>query len=219
MSREIDCEFVPPGTEELGVVRFTKEGPINAVLLEQRKQLRLTCKALARLINVSVSYVNQFEGMRVLPTSAVAEKIAQVLGMEKDDIFPSYLQLFIRPKPQAQGIQEIPISQVDRKELEAAGQIYLIQSPASMMMIPEREPEPDLLEVIEEALAHLKGRQQMVLRMRFGLVDGKSRTLEEIGRELRVTPQRIRQIEAKALIKLRRPSISRQLRIYAGKEN
>ncbi len=69
-----------------------------------------------------------------------------------------------------------------------------------------------LREKIEDALNHLTTREREVLIMRFGLEDGCQKTLEEVGRHFRVTRERIRQIEAKALKKLRHPSRSRQLR-------
>ncbi|HEX6820250.1 MAG TPA: sigma factor-like helix-turn-helix DNA-binding protein, partial [Ktedonobacterales bacterium] len=65
-----------------------------------------------------------------------------------------------------------------------------------------------------EVLDTLTRREQDVLRLRYGLDDGRSRTLEEVGREFRVTRERIRQIEAKALRKLRHPSRSRRLKDY-----
>ncbi|MBQ6603229.1 MAG: RNA polymerase sigma factor RpoD [Eubacterium sp.] len=71
-----------------------------------------------------------------------------------------------------------------------------------------------LREQLEEVLDTLTPREQKVLRLRFGLDDGRARTLEEVGREFSVTRERIRQIEAKALRKLRHPSRSRKLRDY-----
>jgi len=71
-----------------------------------------------------------------------------------------------------------------------------------------------LKEQIEEVLTALTPREQRVLRLRFGLEDGRSRTLEEVGQEFNVTRERIRQIEAKALRKLRHPSRSRKLKDY-----
>jgi RNA polymerase primary sigma factor len=71
-----------------------------------------------------------------------------------------------------------------------------------------------LKEEIEDALSTLSTREQRVLQLRFGLEDGRSRTLEEVGNVFNVTRERIRQIEAKALRRLRHPSRSRKLRDY-----
>lgn len=71
-----------------------------------------------------------------------------------------------------------------------------------------------LKEQLVDVLGTLTEREQKVLRLRFGLDDGRARTLEEVGREFNVTRERIRQIEAKALRKLRHPSRSRKLRDY-----
>ena len=73
-----------------------------------------------------------------------------------------------------------------------------------------------LREQLEEVMSTLTPREAKVLKLRFGLEDGKSRTLEEVGREFQVTRERIRQIEAKALRKLRHPSRSKKLRDYMG---
>ncbi len=85
----------------------------------------------------------------------------------------------------------------------------------------ESAPEPAdaatqqlLREQVEEILEELNERERKVLEMRFGLVDGRNRTLEEVGNEFGVTRERIRQIEAKALRKLRHPQRSRKLRDY-----
>ncbi|GAI66292.1 unnamed protein product, partial [marine sediment metagenome] len=81
-------------------------------------------------------------------------------------------------------------------------------------------PPPDaaskqlLKEQIDGVLSSLTPREQRVLQLRFGLEDGRSRTLEEVGKEFKVTRERIRQIEAKALRKLRHPSRSRKLKDY-----
>lgn len=71
-----------------------------------------------------------------------------------------------------------------------------------------------LKEQLEEVLGTLTEREQKVLTLRFGLEDGRARTLEEVGKEFSVTRERIRQIEAKALRKLRHPSRSRKLKDY-----
>ncbi len=71
-----------------------------------------------------------------------------------------------------------------------------------------------LKEQVEDVLDSLSGRERRVLQLRFGLDDGRQRTLEEVGREFGVTRERIRQIEAKALRKLRHPTRSKKLRDY-----
>ncbi|MCI6242256.1 MAG: RNA polymerase sigma factor RpoD [Agathobacter sp.] len=71
-----------------------------------------------------------------------------------------------------------------------------------------------LREQLEDVLSTLTEREQKVLKLRFGLEDGRARTLEEVGKEFKVTRERIRQIEAKALRKLRHPSRSRKLKDY-----
>jgi len=87
--------------------------------------------------------------------------------------------------------------------------------------IPDDVPTPAeaaayalLKEQLRDVLSTLTPREEKVLRLRFGLDDGRSRTLEEVGREFKVTRERIRQIEAKALRKLRHPSRSKKLKDY-----
>jgi RNA polymerase primary sigma factor len=135
---------------------------------------------------------------------------------------------------------EIPLDPVlDRKWRRAAGRVSRIiriaQEPMSLQtpvgsedssqfgdFIPdESTPEPvdaaarELLkEQVQNALSVLTERERQVLEMRFGLLDGKDYTLEEVGRYFNVTRERIRQIEAKALRKLRHPTRSRHLRDY-----
>ena len=84
----------------------------------------------------------------------------------------------------------------------------------STMSPPEIASRQLLKEQIEEVLETLTSRERRVLQLRFGLEDGRSRTLEEVGREFGVTRERIRQIEAKALRKLRHPTRSKRLKDY-----
>jgi RNA polymerase primary sigma factor len=79
---------------------------------------------------------------------------------------------------------------------------------------PDAAANQLLKEQIDEVLLTLTPRERKVLQLRFGLEDGRSRTLEEVGKEFQVTRERIRQIEAKAIRKLRHPSRSRKLNEY-----
>ncbi|OGY24694.1 MAG: RNA polymerase sigma factor RpoD [Candidatus Woykebacteria bacterium RBG_13_40_7b] len=82
---------------------------------------------------------------------------------------------------------------------------------------PEEQASAELLKShIGEVLDTLNDREKKVLKLRFGLEDGRQRTLEEVGREFGVTRERIRQIEAKALRKLRHPTRSKKLKDYLG---
>ena len=86
----------------------------------------------------------------------------------------------------------------------------LLQKP-----VPAEAASQTLLkEQLADVLKTLTPREEKVLRLRFGLEDGRPRTLEEVGKEFNVTRERIRQIEAKALRKLRHPSRSKKLRDF-----
>ena len=83
------------------------------------------------------------------------------------------------------------------------------------MMGPADAASRQLLkEQMQDILDSLSSRERRVLQLRFGLEDGQSRTLEEVGQKFGVTRERIRQIEAKALRKLRHPTRSRKLKDY-----
>ena len=80
---------------------------------------------------------------------------------------------------------------------------------------PEDQASAELLKAhLGEVLDTLNDREKKVLKLRFGLEDGRQRTLEEVGKEFGVTRERIRQIEAKALRKLRHPTRSKKLKDY-----
>jgi RNA polymerase primary sigma factor len=87
--------------------------------------------------------------------------------------------------------------------------------PDEATLAPSEAASQELLrQQVDSVLDSLSDRERDVLKLRFGLVDGRNRTLEEVGKEFNVTRERIRQIEAKALRKLRHPSRSRKLKDY-----
>ena len=145
----------------------------------------------------------------------VSRRLAQEYGRE--------------PTPQEIG-QELEMSPDKVREIAKVSQLPIsLESPIGEEedsrlgdFIEDRNATPPvdaasrqlLKEQIDEVLSSLSPREQRVLQLRFGLEDGRSRTLEEVGREFNVTRERIRQIEAKVLRKLRHPSRSRKLRDY-----
>ncbi len=103
---------------------------------------------------------------------------------------------------------ESPVGEEDDSHLSDFIEDQRAQAPSELASLQL------LREQVEDALDSLSGRERRVLQLRFGLDDGRQRTLEEVGREFGVTRERIRQIEAKALRKLRHPSRSKKLRDY-----
>ena len=106
---------------------------------------------------------------------------------------------------------ETPIGEEEDSHLGDFIEDKLIPSP------PDTVIHINLREQIEEALKTLTEREAKVLKMRFGLGDGNENTLEEVGQQFKVTRERIRQIEAKALRKLKHPSRSRKLKSFTNK--
>ena len=86
--------------------------------------------------------------------------------------------------------------------------------PATGLMPDEQATRALLRGHLDEVLDSLSPREKRVLQLRFGLEDGKQRTLEEVGKEFGVTRERIRQIEAKAIRKLRHPTRAKKLKDY-----
>jgi RNA polymerase primary sigma factor len=105
---------------------------------------------------------------------------------------------------------ETPIGEEEDSHLGDFIEDKLMPSP------PDTVIHINLREQIEEALKSLTEREAKVLKMRFGLGDGNEHTLEEVGQQFKVTRERIRQIEAKALRKLKHPSLSRKLKSFAN---
>ena len=130
------------------------------------------------------------------------EELAKKMGMSVDKIREIYK---ISQEPVS---LETPISEEDDSHL---GDFIKDEN----NMSPEEYATNEMLkDEISEVLLTLTEREEKVIRLRFGLEDGKSRTLEEVGQMFGVTRERIRQIEAKALRKLRHPSRSRKLKDY-----
>ena len=164
----------------------------------------------ARTIRIPVHMVETIN--RVIRT---AHSMVQTLGRD-----PSAEEIAAEMKLDVSKVEEIlkiaqepvsletPIGEEEDSHLGDFIQDEVVSQPA------EAASFTLLREQLEEVLTTLTPREEQVLRMRFGLSDGKSHTLEEVGKEFDVTRERIRQIESKALRKLRHPSRSKKLRDF-----
>ena len=182
---------------------------ITRAIADQARTIRIPVhmvETINKLVRISRRLVQEF-GRE--PTS---EEIAQ--GMRessKPDASAQYSPERIR---EIQKVSQDPVSletPIGEEEDSHLGDFI----PDETAVSPANAASQQLLrEQVEDVLATLTSRERRVLELRFGLEDGRSRTLEEVGKEFGVTRERIRQIEAKALRKLRHPSRSRKLRDY-----
>lgn len=195
----------------------------------------------ARTIRIPVHMVETINKLtriqRQLTQSLSREATADEVALEMELLLPEE----VRAIKAARQAGERPELDLERKLRRAAAKVRKImrlsQEPMSLDM-PVGQEESSLLgdfiedetipapadaasrqllrEQVSSALSVLTDREREVLQMRFGLLDGMDHTLEEVGQHFKVTRERIRQIEAKALRKLRHPTRSRQLRDYLG---
>ena len=145
----------------------------------------------------------------------VSRQLLQELGREPtDDELAAEMQMPVEKVRETRKIAQEPVSletPIGEEEDSHLGDFI----PDDDIPAPADAAAFSLLkEQLNEVLNTLNERERDVLRLRFGLVDGKARTLEEVGSQFNVTRERIRQIEAKALRKLRHPSRSRKLKDY-----
>jgi RNA polymerase primary sigma factor len=178
---------------------------ITRAIADQARTIRLPVhlvEANNRLIRVSRSLLQE------LGREPTVEEIADAMSEGQELVVtPEKVREIIRASQQLVSL-EMPIGADGDARLGD-----LIEDRAAV--VPAEAAAHQLLkEQVVAVLDSLTGRERRVLQLRFGLEDGRARTLEEIGTEFHVTRERIRQIEAKALRKLRHPSRSRKLRGY-----
>ena len=174
---------------------------ITRAIADQARTIRIPVhmiETINKLIRVSRSLVQEI-GRE--PTS---EEIAK-----KMDMPVSKVRKIIKIAQEPISL-ETPIGEEEDSHLGDFIEDKLMPSPPEMVI------HINLREQIEEALKSLTEREAKVLKMRFGLGDGNEHTLEEVGQQFKVTRERIRQIEAKALRKLKHPSRSRRLRSFTN---
>lgn len=172
---------------------------VTRALAQQGRVIRLPSHVSDRIRKVyrTAQYLEQGTGKRATPS-----QIAQHLGIK-----PGRVQWLIKVSRRPLSLEK-PVG--EEKDSELGEFIRDEDSPAP----PDTASESILGEQLEQALATLTPRQARILRLRYGLQDGRAYTLKEVGAKFGLTRERIRQIERKALRRLRHPSRSRYLRGY-----
>jgi len=178
---------------------------ITRAIADQARTIRIPVhmvETINRLIRVSRGLLQE------LGREPTVEEIAEAMSRGQEvQVTPEKVREIIKVSQEPVSL-ETPIGEEEDSHL---GDFIEDQG----TMAPADAASHQLLkEQVQEVVSTLTPREQKVLILRFGLEDGRSRTLEEVGREFNVTRERIRQIEAKALRKLRHPSRSKKLKDY-----
>lgn len=187
----------------------------NNRLKQRREELGMTQREFAQAVGIQVSSYCALETMKKAPTKkrvlrdgalwrTTVQKIADFHGLSPEELFPPAVLAVVTPKI---------VRRMDGMELAE------LMSGADRRGLPDQMQhaiEADLSREVAKQLGTLTPKEEDVIRMRFGLnADGSPHTLDDIGAKYGVQQERIRQIEAKALRKLRHPSRSRRLKVFA----
>lgn len=186
--------------------------PYNARLIDARKANGWRQTDMAQLTGLSTSYLGHIETLRVIPSKHAMDEISDALDLPKEYLFPETLIDAVKEGLFGYRIAELQEKQIIRlTEARRAGLLPLGMTEDEAL---EAADQALLKQKLPEILSKLTPREQRVLELRFGLNNGISHTLEETGREFHVNRERIRQIEARALRKLRHPRFSGQLKDF-----
>ena len=172
---------------------------ITRAIADQARTIRIPVHMVETIHKVSRV---QRQLLQELGHEATAQEVAEHMGMSAEKVGE------IMKISQDPVSLEMPIGEEEDSHLGDFIEDDSNPAPA------EAAAQRLLSEQLNEVLHTLTPREEQVLKLRFGLVDGRARTLEEVGKEFHITRERIRQIEAKALRKLRHPSRSKRLRDY-----
>lgn len=186
----------------------------NDHMIAARKRLGWSQADLAGNAIVSITWVQQFEALQyhrdAVRRNEAALAIADVLGIPVEQVAPEALAGKILPSTLT------VVRNVDSEALLAA-----VGARETRLALPApgaRLEWQEAAEAIKAAMKTLSFREREVLNLRFGLNDGECYNLNEVGRIFKVTPQRVRQVEAKAIRKLQNPVRSNRLREFAIQE-
>jgi RNA polymerase primary sigma factor len=178
---------------------------VTRAIADQARTIRIPVhmvETISRLIRVSRNLLQE------LGREPTVEEIAEAMSKGQEVVVtPEKVREITKASQQAISL-DTPVGEEEDRTLGD-----FIEDPTALA--PAEAASKQLLkEQVGAVLESLNGRERRVLQLRFGLEDGRARTLEEVGKEFNLTRERIRQIEAKALRKLRHPSRSRKLKDY-----
>lgn len=191
----------------------------NGVLWELSEKLG-SQTALANELGATPMLINNWMNFRYIPKHldsprliAIEAKLIEKFGVTLEDVFPPELRAErtsvgrVAFKTKLTAIAEVPISQLTAAENRA-----LLTTGSEFEAVEDREFQDHATQLLNSALQSLTPREERILKLRFGLEDGEEHPLDEVADIFSVSRERIRQIEAKALRKLRHPSRSHRLK-------
>ena len=182
----------------------------NARLVDARKEHGINGDPMAQAVGISRDRLRNIETLRAIPNEDEMIKIACILEKPIDYLFPEELMsavttgVFSRRKVELAAPEIISLTEAQSLRLTYDGETSLI----------EEVTKAQLTEDIKEVLLTLEPREAHLLELRFGLNNGRSHTLEEVGKAFNLSRARIHEIESRALRKLRHPSRARRLKDY-----
>ncbi len=181
----------------------------NYPLKEARLKQGYTQEQLGRMVGIHTTAITAYEKLRAMPSQEIAEKLAEILHRDVNELFPEKLRDYMkqirkgRKKDKSETPQHsIPLSPDLESSLEDP-------SPFTNLEVILGISEEELRKKRDDILQGLSYREREIIKLRYGLGDGYSYTLEEVGHIFKVTRERIRQVEAKAIRKLQQRTEAR----------
>jgi DNA-directed RNA polymerase sigma subunit (sigma70/sigma32) len=205
--------FLLGGTEEMNEQVRLRLITQNARLVDARKETGMTQPAMARAIGMSPGRLLAIENLKVIPKEEELVKIACHLEKPIDYLFPEELMTAVEARVFSR--RKVELSAPEVMSLIEAQDLRLLTE-GGLDEIDQKVDHEILAEKMALVLRTLKPKEQIVLRLRYGLNGGEPRTLREVGGELHLAGSRIGQIEGRALRRLRHPSRSRKLMDFVG---
>ena len=181
----------------------------NARLIDTRAERGWAQARVASWVSMTTQRLSDIENLKVIPTDLEMDDLSAVLMKSVEYLFPKVLA------------QSVSCGVFDKREVSLSEkQVAALESREVVLALPATEDiemnvdRLALVDKVKEVIGGLTPREQKIIELRFGLNGGQTHTLEDIGKMFNVTRDRIRQIEEKALRKLRHPTRSRKLQVF-----